>query len=226
MTSAFGTTLTRKRPSKTGGHAHRSGLTFLEMVFASALLALVAAGAFSTIGFVGNMHKREQQVLGAAELANSIIIQYLDDKTGLPSQVAPVDYGPWQYRYTIREDRVGFQPARSSESSTGSRTLSIDRIKQVTVRVWLTEEREGGESDAQAMPSFEITRVLDPLALRNPDSFKNMMETDSIRRGFSDEVTRGVGGLPPPPAPGSSPGTRRTAPPPPNRDSKSGGGSK
>jgi hypothetical protein len=207
----------------------RRGLTFLEMVFASALLALVAAGAFSTIGFVGNLHKREQQTLGAAELASSIIIQYLDDKTGLPSQVAPVDYGPWQYRYTIREDRVEFRPARTSESANpGSRTLSIDRIKQVTVKVWLTEEREGGESDSEAMPSFEITRILDPLALRNPDSFKNMMETDSIRRGFSDEITRGVGGLAPPPGatPGGAPGTRRSAPPPPNRDSKPGGGSK
>jgi prepilin-type N-terminal cleavage/methylation domain-containing protein len=152
-------------------HASRRGLTFLEMVFASALLGLVAAGAFSTIGFVGNMHKREQQSLGAAELASSIIIQYLDDKNGLPSQIAPVDYGPWQYRYTIREDRVGFRPARTGDGTAPARTLSIDRIKQVTVKVWLTEEREGGPSDSETMPGFELTRVLDPLALRNPDSF-------------------------------------------------------
>lgn len=208
-------------------HTFRRGLTFLEMVFASALLALVAAGAFSTIGFVGNMHKREQQSLGAAELASSIIIQYLDDKNGLPSQIAPVDYGPWQYRYTIREDRVGFRPARSSDGSGPARTLSIDRIKQVTVKVWLTEEREGGDSNPDVMPSFELTRVLDPLALRNPDSFKNMMESDQLRRQFGDEVTSGVGGLPPPP--GAKPGTsslKGRAPVPPNSGPKSGGGSK
>ncbi len=212
----------RFRPRSLTGS--RPGLTFLEMVFASALLALVAAGAFSTIGFVGNMHKREQQTLGAAELASSIIIQYLDDKNGLPSQVAPVDYGPWQYRYTIREDRVGFRPARSSEASGPSRTLSIERIKQVTVKVWLTEEREGGESNAEVMPSFELTRVLDPLALRNPDSFKNMMESDQLKRQFGDEVTGGVGGLAPPP--GATPGKGRPVSPQPSKDSKSGGGSK
>ncbi|MBU6413498.1 MAG: hypothetical protein KGS45_08490 [Planctomycetes bacterium] len=202
-------------------HSSRRGLTFLEMVFASALLALVAAGAFSTIGFVGNMHKREQQTLGAAELASSIIIQYLDDKNGLPSQIAPVDYGPWQYRYTIREDRVGFRPARSGDGTGPARTLSIERIKQVTVKVWLTEEREGGESTPDVMPSFELTRVLDPLALRNPDSFKNMMESDQLKRQFGDEVTGGVGGLAPPP--GSSSGNRRTPPKAPANDSKSGG---
>lgn len=205
-------------------HSSRRGLTFLEMVFASALLALVAAGAFSTIGFVGNMHKREQQTLGAAELASSIIIQYLDDKNGLPSQIAPVDYGPWQYRYTIREDRVGFRPARSGDGTGPARTLSIERIKQVTVKVWLTEEREGGESTPDVMPSFELTRVLDPLALRNPDSFKNMMESDQLKRQFGDEVTGGVGGLAPPP--GSSSGNRRTPPKAPANDSKSGGGGK
>jgi type II secretory pathway pseudopilin PulG len=169
------------------------GMTILEVTLAIALLGIVMIAVYSAFGFAGNMAKREQQRLGAAELANALIVQYLDEKESLPKQ-QPVDYGPWKFRFHLREDRIGFVEARPPAGTT-TRTVSMDRLKQVTITVWLSDETEGGSFDPDSgVPQVALTRVVDPLALRNPDSFANMMATDAGRRSMGEQLSGPGGG--------------------------------
>lgn len=171
----------------------RRGMTILEVTLAMALLGFVIMAMFSAFGFASAMSKREQQRLGAAELSSALIVQYLDDKNSLPTQ-QPLDYGAWKFRYYLREDRVGFIEARPPAGT--ARTVSLDRLKQVTITVWLSEESGGSYDPDGDSPQVVLTRVVDPMALRNPDSFANMMSSDAGRRTLTDQISPGGGGGP------------------------------
>ncbi len=206
-----------KRTSRRGHSAKsalsRRGMTILEVTLAMALLGFVVMAMFSAFGFAGAMSKREQQRLGAAELSSALIVQYLDDKNSLPSQ-QPIDYGAWKFRYHLREDKVGFIEARPPAGTT--RTVSLDRLKQVTITVWLSEESGGSFDPDGESPQVVLTRVVDPMALRNPDSFANMMSSDAGRRTLTDQIGGaggGGGGAGGPRAPGNPRGGNGAQPP-------------
>ncbi len=171
----------------------RRGMTILEVTLAMALLGFVVMAMFSAFGFASAMSKREQQRLGAAELSSALIVQYLDDKNSLPTQ-QPLDYGAWKFRYHLKEDRVGFIEAKPPVGT--ARTVSLDRLKQVTITVWLSEESGGSFDPDGESPQVVLTRVVDPMALRNPDSFANMMSSDAGRRTLTDQISSGGSGGP------------------------------
>src|SRR5215831_14815037 len=89
----------------TRGHTHR-GMTFLEVVVATALLAVVSAAMFGMFGFATGMQLRGQRMLACAEVANRLMLQYLDEPTKMPLTPKTVVYGPpeapatfrWEYR--------------------------------------------------------------------------------------------------------------------------------
>lgn len=198
------------RSKRIGRNPSRRGMTILEVTLAMALLGFVVMAMFSAFGFAGAMSKREQQRLGAAELSSALIVQYLDDKNSLPSQ-QPIDYGAWKFRYHLREDRVGFIEARPPPGTT--RTVSLDRLKQVTITVWLSEESGGSFDPDGESPQVVLTRVVDPMALRNPDSFANMMSSDAGRRTLTDQIGgSGGGGGGGPRTPGGSRGNSAQPP--------------
>lgn len=216
-----------RRSPRNWQNASRRGMTILEVTLAMALLGFVVMAMFSAFGFAGAMSKREQQRLGAAELSSALIVQYLDDKNSLPSQ-QPIDYGAWKFRYHLREDKVGFIEARPPAGTT--RTVSLDRLKQVTVTVWLSEESGGSFDPDGESPQVVLTRVVDPLALRNPDSFANMMSSEAGRRTLTDQIGGagggggGGGGAGGPKAPGGSRGNGAQPPRTPKAPSSKGVG--
>ena len=187
------TTNLLQRRVRTAGGFGRRGMTFLEVVLAIALMGLIFAAVYSAFGFVGAMSRREQQKLAAAELANALIVQYLDDPNSLPT-TQPIDYGPWRFRYARAEEDVNFREARPASATT--RNAPKTTPKQFTVTVWLSEESEGGSYDPDtSVPQVALTRIVVPLTVRNPDSFNNMFATDAGRRSMS-EAAQGAIGLP------------------------------
>jgi type II secretory pathway pseudopilin PulG len=104
-------------------------MTFLEVVLAIALMGLIFAAVYSAFGFVGAMSRREQQKLAAAELANALIVQYLDDPNSLPT-TQPIDYGPWRFRYARAEEDVTFREARPAPATT------LPRCAPCAPRAW------------------------------------------------------------------------------------------
>ncbi len=185
----------------------RRGLTLLEVILAVVLLAVVASAALSISSAIIGFQIREQRTLAAAELANRLLLQFLDDENSLPSPSAPLEYGAERYRWTMSKDTVTTREARPDTASTtqSNSTLKLDRIVHVRVKVWLSEESGGDMSPDQGQPQVTLSRLIDPLAVvsRNPDSASKLLSDEQRRRQFMEQVTgapSGGGG-------GSRPGT-------------------
>lgn len=156
-------------------------MTFLEVVFAAALAAVLAVTFVGMFGFVIATQAREQRQLAAAEVANRLMLNYLDNPAAMPDQNGLIEYGPPEnaakYRWEISEKRVALREARpEGRDQTRASPLRRDRMKQVTIRVWLSEASGGSLRPGPSTPALALARLVDPLALRNPDSTNNMIK--------------------------------------------------
>lgn len=168
----------RRMGARAHAHGTRGGMTLLELVLAVALLGVVAASVAGLFGFVTSTQLRERQRLAAAEVAHRLVLSYLDDPTALPDPSLPVEYGPPEaparFRWEYREDRVRLQEVNGDRRDmTRQSPLNPDRFLVVTVRVWLSEESGGARYADGTAPMAVLSRLIDPVAVRNPDSALN-----------------------------------------------------
>lgn len=166
----------------------RRGLTMLETVLACVLMAMIATTLVAGLGYVHASHRRQQRILGAAEVANRIVLQYLDDKDSLPSDALPVAYGAqgdFRYYWKIQKQKVSLKAARPGASSDSTRVngVTADRLEILTVRVWIEQTLNVNPSISGMPFDFELRRLIDPLAIvRNPDTAeKNFQDTEKLR---------------------------------------------
>jgi type II secretory pathway pseudopilin PulG len=171
----------------------------LEVVLASALLGIVAAGIMGTVSMIWGWQGRQQETLGAAEVANRLILTYLDDSTVLPSSNLPIAYGQYRYHWKMERTPAKFKepddlPPEVAEKRAARVTPTTSRIEMVKVRVWLSEECPGGSLRAEAdTPQAMLERLVDPLAFRNPDSVKKWFgHMDKMGAKLSD-IQQGAG---------------------------------
>ncbi|KAA0217250.1 MAG: hypothetical protein DYG94_01570 [Leptolyngbya sp. PLA3] len=154
----------------------------LETVLAAVLMAMIATTLVAGLGFVHADHRRQQRQLGAAEIANRLMLQYLDEKSGMPSDALAVTYGSrGQYRYywRVREDKVSMREVRPGSTATANRTGGVtpDRIKLITVRVWNEQTPNVNPALSGVAEDFRLARLTDPIAPRNPDSLSKILRT-------------------------------------------------
>lgn len=175
--------------------ASRRGVTFLEAVFATALLSIIAASVFAAADFLIRSDQRHRQTLACAELANRLILQYLDDKSQMPSESAPIEYGPDRFRFRVEERplnvREFFQRARAGSGGGANR---MARMVDVRVTVWLGEDSGGAMEPGAGVPGVSLSRLMDPLAFRNPDAINRMLSTDAGMQQLMERVMGGGGG--------------------------------
>ncbi|HYE63632.1 MAG TPA: type II secretion system protein [Phycisphaerales bacterium] len=150
----------------------RRGLTFIETVCAVALLGIVAATVYATFGTIMGTQDRQQHRLNAMEVANRLILQYLDDARTMPQAGLPVEYGKYRYRWELTEVPVRLVPSRQdiADERASAAPISVDRMQALAVKVWLSEESGGSLQYDTAVPAVALTRLMDPIALRNPDT--------------------------------------------------------
>jgi prepilin-type N-terminal cleavage/methylation domain-containing protein len=195
----------------------RRGVTLLETVAATAILSVLAVTVISAINGMNSSQDRHSKQLAAMELANRLLLQYLDDPKSMPGEGMPIASGNNRYRWRLEKKPVTLTPARSevaAERATRS-TLTIDRIELIGVSVWLSEESGGSYAPNSRVPFAQLARLADPIAdaYRNPDSAQYMLSTDEGKRRLLDRFRDvGSGGLmqrgqTPPSVP-------KTAPPP------------
>lgn len=153
------------------------GLTFLETIMAVAILSMVAVVAFTAYNSMLASQRRQVQSLGAAEVCNRLILQYLDDKASIPTPLTPIAYGGELYHWSLDETPVALTPARPEIAAerADSSSITVDRIQAVHVSAWLSEESGGAVSPDGVAPFFAMTRLLDPIATRNLDSFGDLL---------------------------------------------------
>jgi type II secretory pathway pseudopilin PulG len=188
---------TRSQPNRRALHARaRRGVTFLEALLASVLLAMVASTLAGGVAFMTNSQRRMDQKLGAAELANRLILQYIDDRESLPDRSLPIEYDIDLYRWTLEEAPVEFvfDNIQADDAAGVGGGASLSRIKLITVRVWLSADSGGALAYTSEVPSCTITRLIDPLAFNNPDSLKTLLEQPGGLERLFNSMMEDLGG--------------------------------
>jgi len=177
----------RTARSRAAGCPTARGMSLLEVALATTLLGIASAMIFSAVGQMWAGQQRQQQTLGAAEVANRLILQYLDDFNQLPRRSAPIPYGGYSYRWSLREEDVELQvPSGLPTEVMATLSERRDRSnrsspKSITVHVWLSEEQANGGITATAQtPEFVLTRLMDPMAPRNPDTFRKIINDPNL----------------------------------------------
>lgn len=173
---------TNRRPRAAGPSGCR-GMTLLEVVLAIATVALLASTVLGAVTYMHQVEIRQTHQLATAELANRMMLQYLDDKSAMPSPITPLEYGAHRYRWSLSESPVGFEaievqdntPAQSGRTPRNA-IPPERRYKLVTVRVWLSEESGGSLQATEGVVQAQIGRLIDLLAFRNPDSAENLLK--------------------------------------------------
>ena len=178
----------------------RAGMTFLEVVAAMALLGVVTASLFGVFGFVTGGQLRQNQQLAAAEVANRLMLQYLDEPTKMPDTSTLMEYGPPEhpakFRWEYTEQPVAFvEVMGDARETTRSSPLSPDRFRQITVRAWLAEESGGSRVPDVSTPVVTLTRLVDPMFPRNPDSFMNMLQDPAGFEQYMQQMMGFQGGV-------------------------------
>ncbi len=168
-------------------------MTFLEVVAATAMLGVIASALFGTFSFVVGTQTRERQRLAAMEVANRLVIAYLSDPTKMPDRTKLLEYGPpdrvLKFRWTYAEEPILVTEAvPEGRDTTRQSGLSPDRFMRVRVKVWLSEQSGGAEVCDASLPQAELSRMLDPTGLRNPDQINQLMNDPASMRNFLDQM--------------------------------------
>lgn len=176
----------------------RRGLTFVEVVCAVAIVGVIAAAAMAAVGSIVSAQERQLRRLGAAELANRLILQYMDDQDALPPRGMPLSYAGASFRWELKETKVRIEPARPEVAAERARftPLTLDRLTNVAVTVWLAEDSGGSAAPVAGVPAFQITRIFDPIPLihRNPDSLRHRLEDPIAYQRMLQQFIGGGGG--------------------------------
>jgi len=149
---------------------NRRGVTFLEVVLAVALLAMLFTTVVSAYGAIRAMGMRQQERLNATEVAHRIIMIYAyEGPDKVPSENEFVEYGTSLYRFRLSEDtlieepggREGLSIRRAVPFSGLSANRRIEaRLLQLTVDVF-PEQR--GYIPSNTEPLASVSRVFNPL---------------------------------------------------------------
>lgn len=173
----------RSRPQD---RAQRRGLTLIETIAASVLLALMASTLLGGMTMMLRAQTRQQQRLAATELCNRLILQYLDDAKSMPQSNLPIAYANERYRWELSRTPARLVDARAEVAAARADKggLVLDRLELITVRVWLSEESGGAYRPDVSTPVSTLSRVVDPVAdiYRNPDSASYLMSTPEGRK--------------------------------------------
>ncbi|MEM1186020.1 MAG: type II secretion system protein [Planctomycetota bacterium] len=187
---------------RVGLRSSRRGLTLLETVLGVLLLGMVAATLAGTTGALRRQSERDRQRLAAVELANRLLLQFVDDEENLPSELLPIAYDGMLFRWRSRLDPVN---VRLSDASLNRRVEGDaagfdfrNRLRVVRVSVWLDAESGGSTLDDGTSPRAELTRMIDPIAFRNADAVDRKFGDDPERMMRTLlELTTGSGGATP-----------------------------
>lgn len=179
MTTRKTSPISRKRPA--GARAprwSRRGVSLIEVVMASMLLAVIASAVVGGIATVVSGDARNQQKLEALELANRLLLQYLDDKAAMPKPERQVEQGRGIYRWSMRESPVQLSMPEQSvidKPADGPGAKTLNKLVLLSVSVYVgVPDGMGGYTYGDRVCT--LTRMYHPLSViyRNPDLIKRL----------------------------------------------------
>lgn len=161
-------------------------MSLLETVLSVVLVGIAAATMLSVVGFVRGTSGIESQRLACTELANRLILMYLDSEQSMPTSGTPIAYGGRLYRWKLERRPVRIVETAPRETRGRASGVSLNRIRQVTVTVWLGEDSGGSSSPDAPVPQVTMSRLFDPLLPTNPDSLNEMLQNNM--EGFLNNI--------------------------------------
>lgn len=182
-------------PTQRAHPAHaRRGFAFLEAVLGMALLGILAGAILGVLGYAWNVEIQARQTLAAAEVANRVLISYLDDQTS-PRKLPPaIDYQQMRFRWSLETDSITVRDsnpdARVSRAGTPAVLEAFDRMEFVTVVAWLDDGTDASAAPGRT-PTFTLERMVDPFGFRGVDTLERLLQ-DSERQSEFVERMMGV----------------------------------
>ncbi|HVZ93355.1 MAG TPA: hypothetical protein VG797_02485 [Phycisphaerales bacterium] len=175
-------------------HAARRGLTFVEVIAAVAMLALIAATIVSGLSFVDFTASRDRARLAAMEVAHRVVLQFLDNPVALPDPSLPYDYLNEQYRWVLRleilTDDLDDKSAASRRTAKVASGTSIDekfrsRLYRVTVEVYRFDD---ADAVATGDPLAHLERIYNQFADRNDPEREKQRILKTIEDAFGQKL--------------------------------------
>ena len=179
---------TPRSTSRRRTHASRRAITLLEVLLAVLLMTLTVASVMGAISSIAMMETNARHRLEAYEIANRIMLQYLDDEQGLPAKSLPITYGDHKFFWEI--DKTPARMVINRKQESGSPNLqALDRFLLIDVTVY--DSDSSGQYDLKAEPIAALARVIDPAAPRNPDSIDTFGTNPDKIRGLINSIVGG-----------------------------------
>lgn len=157
----------------------RRGVTLLEVLLATVLMAGIAGAVSSVMFQITSSEERHRRARAGHELANRLILQFLDDEKQLPDDTLAYNDGNYLFRWELEiipanivvpagavlDTRV---PPPGSPAQGGNRFAS--EMEMIVARVWLgVPDGVGGAARGDRLA--ELRRLRNPLNIgRNSDA--------------------------------------------------------
>lgn len=169
----------------------RSGLTFLETILAAVILVGVVSVVMSALNMIYGQSERQVARLGAMELANRLMMIFLDDEAEFSRQPKRLEFDGRWYAWDWKESGVQVVPVAQGDSANAIK--SAERLRNIRIDVWLSPEGESADALAAGAPSASVVRLVDVIYM-NPDSIQNTVSSDEGQRRLIERVTRSRSG--------------------------------
>lgn len=162
-----------------GARRGRRGVSLLEVVLSSVLLGIIATAVAGAISSIVTAEMRSAQRLEALELANRLILQYLDDEKSMPSESEHINQGSGSYRFTVRLTPIVVDMPEGSllvKPAGGAGTVggTMDAVELLSISVYAGVPDGGGYAYGERLCT--LTRPVHPLstAFGNPDRMQRI----------------------------------------------------
>lgn len=158
----------------------------MEAVASMAMLGVLASSLLGAVSLMYRSQVRMQQELACAELANVVIITWLDDPLHFGDGLDDVlTYDRFEYRWELRENPVSFDATLPE----GANTESFKRFTELECRVWLYD-REDRFYLPKGAPNMTIRRLVSANdSLRNENTATKWINDDElIQHAFDNAV--------------------------------------
>lgn len=187
------TSMARVRRLGAARSVRRRGTSFLEVVLASVLLAVVVTSVVSALSFINRAEIRQKQQLAAFEVASRLMLQFLDDPEAMPQQSTHYDDGTYKFRWSLVAEPV--EIASTPGGLFGGVTTShgqgaFNATKVMRARVFAAvPDGVGGFGYGEQLA--ELTRPYNLVAarLRNPDVGIRLTDPEKLGRFVQDMLS-------------------------------------